>query len=1241
MTLTKRHKVLRWLAILLACAGAAVLSLPAWFPWVLQPVLRHYGMRYGAYDRLGYTGFSLAGVKGRWTNISFEADRVQSVLPTAWLWQRFKRDTNGVPMMAAFGWRVLVEQSDAKARTTRTSSVFGILDRIVPVAAALQREAPLVQLTDGIVEEDAWRIEVPNIVWCEGRLSGRLRLQSFPETIQVSADLENESVVLLSASSEASGLRVETKLKRESEAWRMNGHAGWLTNQFAFSAGFDERSGWWPFTARLDAERLRVPANLVHLQGYDDPTASLTFNLISNQFELRANAIALPSNSSTTPMLPNIETALCLRGNPERATLEQFEIRTPWLLAELSNTFTIRKDGRLLENGPRLHVVLDLANLPQGSLKGKAGGHIQLDLTDLREPKARFAFSATNLAVWGLETAQMRVNGEFGWPVLTLGEFQAELGDGSFFWFAGASDVAARQVNTANWRFSGPFLAQRLAGLDCETFEASGRIEGAFSKLTHSGTLAFARAEVPSLKPFDARVRWQGTNLHFASTDVELSAGDSLLSLSGEWHLGSIAPTGIEARLKAMTLQRAGKARYSLVRPVAARFLSPASEISGRTWGLAVDGLEWRGVNRGIALMADLDWPVRGRATARADNVALGDFSDFISNAFTNTFLAALDLQAGWSNGPLRSVLTFDASQAITDSHKLSLSGELQWGEVLKLAQLTLKPDRAPALLIQGTVPISLTPGSTNGWWSRAGQGKLDLRASLKTVENVPLHLGTFGDARIFSPQLAIEAGGSLESPSVFLSLAVPRVEWLLKTNDDVRPALEALQLSAAASPSLIELKLLTAKLDGQDLHGQGKWPLPAGFWQELVKGKRPLDWSAANGHLKMTNAKLAALARHLPPSVLASEGNLSLDLALQPAKKFGGTVWLTNAATRPLGNVSPLREIAARLQFTGDQATLEEFRGTIGGQPVLATGRLQLDSERLGDFQLNLRGTNVPLARSLEFLLRGDFDLQLKGNDGLPAQLSGDVNLRDGLFVQSAAALMASRPLRPVLRPPYFSLTNEPFADWRLNVTIGGDQFLRVRTPVFNGVVSADLKLGGTMREPAATGDARVNSGRIVFPFGTLRVDQAHATLDGSDPRGPDLLMSASGRTYGYDLRLEATGPADGAKVSFSSTPPLSSEEILLMLTSGELPNDEHAFSKEARAGRLATYFGKDFLTRFTGSDTAGERFLINAGENLTEDGKTTYSLEYKLTDRWSLIGEYDRFSAVNASVKWKLFSR
>jgi translocation and assembly module TamB len=365
--------------------------------------------------------------------------------------------------------------------------------------------------------------------------------------------------------------------------------------------------------------------------------------------------------------------------------------------------------------------------------------------------------------------------------------------------------------------------------------------------------------------------------------------------------------------------------------------------------------------------------------------------------------------------------------------------------------------------------------------------------------------------------------------------------------------------------------------------------------------------------------------------------------LELKTGKRLQGVLALTNAATRPMGPITPLRDIAALVRFDGHRAVLEDFRGQIGGQPIRADGFVTVpDRDGRGlDYHVNVHGTNVPLARSPELLLRGDFEASLRGGSNLPALLSGVVKLHDGLYVQHASALVWSAPKRPEWRPPYFSVTNEPFAHWKLDLSVRGDRFLRIRSPVFSGIASADFHLKGSPLAPVLTGDARVNSGRLIFPFGALTIDQCLASFSGNDLNGPDLQINASGRNYRYDLRLEVKGPADGANVIFSSTPPLASEQILLMLAAGEVPQSDYAFSNAARAGRLATFLGKDVFSRYFGSDPAKERLIIETGESLSEAGRLTYSIEYRLTDRWSVIGEYDEFNAFNTDLKWKVFTR
>src|SRR6185503_2688708 len=163
-------------------------------------------------------------------------------------------------------------------------------------------------------------------------------------------------------------------------------------------------------------------------------------------------------------------------------------------------------------------------------------------------------------------------------------------------------------------------------------------------------------------------------------------------------------------------------------------------------------------------------------------------------------------------------------------------------------------------------------------------------------------------------------------------------------------------------------------------------------------------------------------------PGVLSPEGRLNAILDLKTGKRLEGVLSLTNAATRPMGPITPLRDIAALVRFDGHRAVLQDFRGQIGGQTISADGFVtvpELDGSGL-DYHVNLHGTNVPLARSPELLLRGDLAVSLRGGSTLPPLLSGAVTLRDGLYVQHASALVWSAPRRPEWRPPYFSVTNE-----------------------------------------------------------------------------------------------------------------------------------------------------------------------------------------------------------------------
>jgi translocation and assembly module TamB len=207
--------------------------------------------------------------------------------------------------------------------------------------------------------------------------------------------------------------------------------------------------------------------------------------------------------------------------------------------------------------------------------------------------------------------------------------------------------------------------------------------------------------------------------------------------------------------------------------------------------------------------------------------------------------------------------------------------------------------------------------------------------------------------------------------------------------------------------------------------------------------------------------------------------------------------------------------------------------------------------------------------------------------------------------------------------------------------VHVTGERFLKVRSTIFHGEVSANLNVLGTLKEPLALGDVRVDSGLVRFPFANLKVQQGFVTLGSKDPYRPQLTVHAGSRQYGYDIKMEGSGPVDAPVLQFSSTPPLSSEQIVLMVTAGEMPRLDRSLSTQQRAQTLALFVGRDLLTKLGFGDESEQRLTLHSGEQLSEQGRPTYNVEYKLTDRWSLVGEYDRFNAFNAGLKWRVYSK
>lgn len=1240
---SRRRKLLRALGIVAAMLVLAILLFPVWFPWVLAPVLRHYGIRFASYQSLGWTRFAVHGVRVDIGDVLIEGGRVEGPLPTTWLLARWRGDE--AQSLKCFGadWRVrvIVEALGSTNAASTNLSTASVMEDVADILKELRHWLPSAQLTNGLVEVEGEQIRLPTVRWENGDFKATARSLRFTRNhlVEVHGDFSTNAPYTISARSESSGAEVRLELKPSGDNWELSGEGAWRSNRVALTSRF-ERQGWWPKEAQLLASSLQLPADRFDWEGYEDVTGTATLHWTGTAFDFNATASAKPRKDAPRNY-PPIEMAVRAHGDPSSVFVEELKLTAPGVRADLSERVGIRRDGQLLTESAALKLSLDLARFPWLEMSGGLQGTVRLRPGATNQVRATFDLSGTRLSRGTIELKETKLAGEFLGPLLTVRRAEATFDDGSTFSGSGRFDLKAKSADDGEWKFRGRLPTGWLpASMAYGEMIISGEFNGPLSRLRHSGSLSATKVTMTPFDPCELKAEWRGAALSFTNLTADLRAGRSRLSLEGAVSLAGEVGVSHSVSLRQLTFERAGETQFTLKRPVEAMFQMG----SGRAeeWTASLSSFEWSGTGREMVLGGRVEWPLRGEIAGRSRGVALDAFADFVRRPLpTSCVISNLDLAAKWAEGPVTFTLAGSGRMSTMDGTPFAAQTRIRGEKAgVQIERSVIAGTMGQVVSVEGTLPVEIVPASTNGWLRWNEKKSIDLRA--RTTPNEPFWDGVAAmtGARFSKPELSLAVSGTLAKPLGVLQAQAERVAWEPSTNRVTPPTLENLKADVEFQRDNMQLKALTVELEGQPVRARGELPLGRRFWTDLMaKGELP-DWRAARGQLEIVDARLSLFARYLP-DLLTPQGRLSLEVSLQPGAKLEGLLEITNAATRPLMPLGRVHDIEARVRFHDREARIETFRGELGGQPVRVTGQASLVEKDGLQFEVNLRGTNVPLVREAGVLVRSDLDMRLVQKNGQPTTVSGEATLRNGLFLQDLKALVPTGPTRHGRRPPYFSVEEEPFASWRLDMRIRGDRAMQVRTPLFRGDISAAMQLSGTLREPIALGEVNIVSGRMLFPFGTLDLDRGYVTVTSENPFRPSVFVTASGYTYGYSIKMEVTGPADEPRMTFTSTPPLTSEQIVLMLTAGEVPRTDFTLSDQQRVAGLGIFLGRDFLTRFLGSEGAAERLSVRSGEYMTDDGEQTYYLEYKLDKNWSVVGEYDRFNALNAGLKWKIFSK
>jgi translocation and assembly module TamB len=163
------------------------------------------------------------------------------------------------------------------------------------------------------------------------------------------------------------------------------------------------------------------------------------------------------------------------------------------------------------------------------------------------------------------------------------------------------------------------------------------------------------------------------------------------------------------------------------------------------------------------------------------------------------------------------------------------------------------------------------------------------------------------------------------------------------------------------------------------------------------------------------------------------------------------------------------------------------------------------------------------------------------------------------------------------------------------------------------------------------------------------MTLDSGLIRFDKSDPERPNIDMLGSASMLGYDITAVVSGPYDEPVVTLSSVPPLSNEELIMLLLSGQPPkSDQRRLSGGNRGANAAVFLGRDMLSRFSDNESENvgdlilDRFDIEVGRQITRRGEETINAKFLLADdiflkgdSLYLTGEKDVFDYYNGGLR------
>jgi translocation and assembly module TamB len=289
----------------------------------------------------------------------------------------------------------------------------------------------------------------------------------------------------------------------------------------------------------------------------------------------------------------------------------------------------------------------------------------------------------------------------------------------------------------------------------------------------------------------------------------------------------------------------------------------------------------------------------------------------------------------------------------------------------------------------------------------------------------------------------------------------------------------------------------------------------------------------------------------------IISSGNVKLAAAVRGTvsnPQADGRVELQNATVNSTKIPNGVSNANGVILLRGSRATVQTLTAESGGGKITLSGF-------------------VSLAPNVQFALRANASqVGIRVQEGVRVTLAADLNVAGGTAnstVSGTATLQQldyaphsdlGSMLQSAAPPVQYSATPSRLLDnMKLDVRVRTSSATRVQASLAENLqIDADVRLRGSLSQPAVLGRINLTRGQLIFFGSTYTINTGSISFFNPVRIDPILNLSLETQAKGVDVTLNVTGPVDNMKLTYTSNPPLQFQEIVALLSAGTTPTSD-----------------------------------------------------------------------------------